>query len=327
MKFFFYLLGMISIVFVQELEASEWKPLAGLSQNLIWPSQPPNTDETSTVKNEELKKSNLVIAGKAAHTIHNVTQPTFTVYRPTSNNTEVGIIVFPGGGYKSIAIDIEGSEVCEWLMNSGITCILLKYRAPNSGCHYDQEQGKHITPKVLTALQDAQRVISIVRYNAKKYKINPNKIGVMGFSAGGNLAVLASTRFKKRSYKLVDKIDKVSSRPDFVIPVFPGHMTMEHKNMRPIKLARNQLNTDIPISSEIPPTMLVHAEDDKVNPSHYSKIYFKRLRKVGVDVKLHLYKTGGHAFGVRTQGKESDRWMQDSLNWLNENKFTLRYNN
>lgn len=168
------------------------------------------------------------------------------------------------------------------------------------------------------ALQDAQRAISIVRHNANEYGIDPDKIGVMGFSAGGNLAVLSSTAFRKRSYDPVDGIDQVSSRPDFAIPVYPGHMTMEHKNKTPKAIAAQELNTDIVVSAEIPPTLLMHAKDDPVDPVHYSEVYERELKKAGVNVKLILYETGGHAFGVRKQGKDTDRWTVDALGWLRE---------
>ncbi|MEO6102555.1 MAG: alpha/beta hydrolase, partial [Pseudoxanthomonas sp.] len=174
---------------------------------------------------------------------------------------------------------------------------------------------KHVAPAIPMALQDAQRAISLVRHNADEYGIDPDKIGVMGFSAGGNLAVLSSTAFKQRSYDPIDDIDQVSSRPDFAIPV-PGHMTMEHKNKIPKAIAAQELNTDIVISAEIPPTLLIHAKDDPVDPVHYSEVYERELKKAGSNVKLIVYETGGHAFGVKKQGKDTDRWTADALEWL-----------
>jgi dienelactone hydrolase len=191
----------------------------------------------------------------------------------------------------------------------------------NGGCNWNKKLRKNVTPDIPLALQDAQRTISMVRYNAnkygaKQYDIDPNKIGVMGFSAGGNLAVLSSTAFNYRSYDPIDEIDKVSCRPDFAIPVYPGHMTMEHKNKTPVAVAAKELNTDIKISKEIPPTLLIHAKDDPVDPVHYSLVYERELQRTGVNVQLNLYNTGGHAFGVKKQGKETDRWMADALTWL-----------
>lgn len=254
----------------------------------------------------------------------NVRFPTIRIYFPKINTSRAAIIVFPGGGYKKLAIDIEstigfeGNAVAQWLNEAGITCVLLKYRVPKSGCHWDEKTKRHVTPDVPTALQDAQRAISTIRFHAKDYNLDPTKIGVLGFSAGGNLAVLSSTAFGKRSYKSIDKIDAVSCRPDFAIPVYPGHMTMEHKNMTPKKIAAEQLNTDIIVSSEIPPTLLVHAKDDNVDPVHYSLVYERELKKAGIKVKLNLYKNGGHAFGVKKSGKDTDRWTEDALAWLKE---------
>lgn len=255
-----------------------------------------------------------------------ITHPTFLFYPPRNRNSRAAIIVFPGGGYKAVAvgkkstIGFNGADVCKWLTESGITCIVLKYRVPNTGCSWDSESRTHVTPDVPMALQDAQRTISMIRYNAKKYQIDPNKIGVMGFSAGGNMAVLTSTAFKKRAYAPIDDVDEVSSRPDFAILVYPGHMTMEHKNKTPKEIAIHELNTDIEISTETPPTLLVHAKDDPVDPVRYSEVYAKELQKAGIDMKLLIYQTGGHNFGVKKQGKDTDRWTVDALGWLKEIK-------
>lgn len=251
-----------------------------------------------------------------------VTHPTFLLYSPRVNSTRSAILVFPGGGYKALAIGPNstlgpnGADVCTWLTDAGVTCILVKYRVPNTGCNWNSETRRHDSPAVPMALQDAQRAISIVRYKADEYGIDADKIGVMGFSAGGNLAVLSSTAFNERAYDSIDEIDQVSIRPDFAIPVYPGHMTMEHKNKRPRTIAAQELNTDIVISTDVPPTLLIHARDDAVDPVHYSQVYERELKKAGVDVELIVYETGGHAFGVRKQGKDTDRWTEDALRWL-----------
>lgn len=255
-----------------------------------------------------------------------ITHPSFLLYSPRINSNRSAVLVFPGGGYKAVAIGpqstigLNGGDVCKWLTDAGITCILVKYRVPNTGCNWNRATRRHDTPDIPMALQDAQRAMSIVRYNAKKYKINPNKIGVMGFSAGGNLAVLSSTAFKKRAYDPIDEIDQGSIRPDFAIPVYPGHMTMEHKNKTPKVIAAKVLNTDIVISKQIPPTLLIHAKDDPIDPVHFSQVYERELKKAGVNVELMLYETGGHAFGVKKQGKDTDRWTDDALRWLRKMK-------
>lgn len=282
----------------------------------LWPDGSKVLEDGITlIANDEYAKNNPRLV---------ISHPTFLLYPPKTNSTGAAIIVFPGGGYKAVAIGQKstlgyaGADVCKWLTDSGITCIVLKYRVPNSGCSWDAETGTHVTPETPMALQDAQRAISMVRYNAAEYDLNPNKIGVMGFSAGGNMAVLSSTSFKERAYDPIDEVDKVSSRPDFAIPVYPGHMTMEHKNKTPKAIAAQELNTDIKISEAVPTTLLIHALDDRVNPVHFSEVYERELKKAGVNVKLIIYPTGGHAFGVHKQGKDSDGWMADALTWLKE---------
>ena len=251
-----------------------------------------------------------------------VTHPSLLVYPPKVDSRRAAILVFPGGGYKALGIGPQstigpdGADVCKWLSDAGITCILVKYRVPNTGCNWNRVTRRHDAPGIPMALQDAQRAMSIVRHHAGDYGIDPDRIGVMGFSAGGNLAVLASTAFNTRSYAPIDAIDGASARPDFAIPVYPGHMTMEHKNKTPKAVAAQELNTDIVVSPDVPPTLLIHAKDDAVDPVHYSQVYARELEKAGVDVDLLLYDTGGHAFGVRKQGKATDRWTDDAERWL-----------
>ncbi len=162
--------------------------------------------------------------------VFNVSKPTITIYNPQKNNTGVAIIVFPGGGYNKLAIELEGSEICEWLSSIGVTGILLKYRVPASGHHYDKDCGCGKDPIKPLALQDAQRAVGMVRYHAKEWNIDSNRIGVMGFSAGGHLVADVSTNYRKRAYKLTDEIDKTNCRPDFGLSFFPGHMTVHAKH-------------------------------------------------------------------------------------------------
>lgn len=256
-----------------------------------------------------------------------VTHPSFLLYSPRARSARAAILVFPGGGFKALAIGehstigLGGADVCEWLTGVGVTCILVKYRVPDTGCNWNRETRRHEAPGIPMALQDAQRAMSIVRHRAVEYGIDPNRIGVMGFSAGGNLAVLSSTAFNARSYDPIDANDQEGIRPDFAIPVYPGHMTMEHKNKKPREVAARELNTDIVISPQIPPTLLIHAKDDTVDPVHYSEVYARELGNAGLDVTLNIYETGGHAFGVRKQGTDTDRWMDDAVDWLREKEF------
>jgi acetyl esterase/lipase len=252
-----------------------------------------------------------------------ITHPSMLVYTPTdAPSPTAAVLVFPGGGYKAVAIGEQstlgwrGADVCRWPTQAGMACIVVRYRVPNTGCSYDPKTRRHETPAIPMALQDAQRALSLVRHHASDFGIDPHRVGVMGFSAGGNLAVLSSTAFPHRTYAPIDAVDRSDLRPDFAIPVYPGHMTMEHKNKTPKALAAQELNTDIVVTAAIPPTLLIHAQDDPVDPVHYSEVYARELRRAGVDVSLILYANGGHAFGVKRQGTDSDRWTDDALAWL-----------
>ena len=159
--------------------------------------------------------------------ITNVSNPTMAIYSPKVKNTGVAVVVFPGGGYQALAIELEGSEICEWLASIGVTGILLKYRVPNSGPHWDKNCNCHKDAVKPLALEDAQRVMGLVRFHSKEWNIDPRKIGVIGFSAGGHLVADISTHYEKRSYLVMDEADKVSCRPDFGMAIYPGHM-LEH---------------------------------------------------------------------------------------------------
>jgi len=223
-----------------------------------------------------------------------------TVYWPKGTNTGVGVVVFPGGGYMGLAMDIEGTEICDWLTSNGITAVLLKYRVPvNKEGPYGES---------LAALQDAQRSLALVRFHAAEWKIDPHKIGVIGFSAGGHLVAATSTRFEKLSYSPVDTADKKSCRPDFGIALYPGHLWERDE---PLKL-----NPNCTVTSNTPPTFLVQAEDDPVDPVFESLVYYVELKKANVPVEMHLYAQGGHAFGLRHPELPLGEWPRLAEKWL-----------
>lgn len=250
-----------------------------------------------------------------------ITHPNLLVYAPRGRSARTAVLVFPGGGFQAVAIGPAstlgqgGAEVCRWLTDAGVTCVIVRYRVPDTACHWNPVTKRHEEPAVPMAWQDTQRAIAIVRHRAVELGIDPHRIGVMGFSAGGHLAVLASTAFGRRAYPRLDAIDDTDVRPDFAIPVYPGHMTREHLNEAG-DVAKHTLRPNIVVSPQVPPTLLVHAKDDPVDPVHYSTVYARELRKVGVEVTVNLYDTGGHAFGVKKQGADTDRWTDDALVWL-----------
>jgi acetyl esterase/lipase len=250
-----------------------------------------------------------MVAGKPYTWVENVTRPTLTLYSPKTNNTGAAIVVFPGGGYKGLAIDLEGSEVCDWLTSRGITCVLLKYRVPDSGPHHDDKCDCRADAKAPTALEDAQRTLGLVRHHAAEWHIDPHKIGVIGFSAGGHMVADISTHWGKRLYPTIDDADKESCRPDFAAAIYPGHML--EKTTKEF-----ELNPTLPVSKETPPTFLLQSVKDPVDDVQNSLVYFIALKKAGVSVEMHLYAEGGHGFGLRRTQMAITEWPQLLEAWM-----------
>ena len=256
------------------------------------------------------------VAGRPWVEVSNVSQPTMTVYSPKGKNTGVAVVVFPGGGYKVLAIDLEGTEAADWLTSKGITCVLLKYRVPFSGPYMDERRGR-VYPKAPLALQDAQRTVGLVRFHAAEWHIDPHKIGVLGFSAGGHVVAGMSTRFEQRLYPAVDAADKESCRPDFAVALFPGHLwANEDLDPSTIKDEKFELRPDIHVTRETPPTLLLQAENDDVDPVEESLAYYIALKNAGVPVEMHLYAEGGHAFGLRRTKFPITKWPELMETWL-----------
>ena len=230
-------------------------------------------------KNLTTPKSSLV-AGHPIIRLTNVSNPTLTLYKPKRHNSGAAVLVFPGGGYSYLVIDITGTEICRWLNSIGVNCILVKYRVPNSGPY----------PKSAAALQDAQRAMGLVREHARAWHINPHHIGVIGFSAGGYLAAAISTNYQKRLYKPIDAADKLSCRPDFAMLIYPGYIAVAIQQMK--------LNPAIHVTAHTPPAFLVQAEDDPFYVQN-SIDYFLALKHAGVPAQMHLFAYGGHGYGLR----------------------------
>ena len=289
--------------------AETWQPSPGHVQIPIWPGTPP--DAKPMPGPEALYPVEKPVAGKPWLWVTNVTQPTLTVYAPKEKSTGAAIVVLPGGGFEGLAIDLEGTEVCDWLTSKGIACVLLKYRVPSEP--YDwQCKCRHDSLVTSTpSLQDTQRTIGLVRLHANEWHIDPHKIGVVGFSAGGYLVAEISTKYRQRLYASVDNADKESARPDFAVLVYPGHLSPGR-----VVTDSNTLNPNVPVSSETPPTLLVQAENDDVDGVNQSLVYFAALQKAGVPAEMHLYAQGGHAFGLRhTQFPITD-WPRLVETWL-----------
>jgi acetyl esterase/lipase len=287
--------------------ADVWQPPAGHTQVPIWPGAVP--DAVADAQPESTGLVQKPVAGRPWTYVVDVSQPTMTFYPPKSGNTGAAMVVFPGGGYEALAIDLEGTEVCDWLVTKGIACVVLKYRVPASGPHWDDKCQCHKDAKAPMALEDAQRTLGLVRLHAKEWGIDPRKIGVIGFSAGGHLVADISTHWQKRAYRPVDAADAESCRPDFAIALYPGHLR-EHTTKE------FELNPTIPVSDKVPPTLLVQAVDDPVDDVENSLVYYIALKKAGVPVELHLFAQGGHAFGLRPTKLPITHWPQLAETWL-----------
>jgi acetyl esterase/lipase len=268
----------------------------------IWPGVAPGAPTNLPPEANVTTPKDNVVAGKPAVRLGNVVTPTITLYRAKDvKNPRPAVVVFPGGGYTHLAIDIEGTEVCDWLNSTGITCVLLKYRVPNTGPY----------PKSPAALQDAQRTMGLVRLHAKEWGIDPDRIGVLGFSAGGYLSAAISNIYEKRIYDAIDDADKLSCRPDFSVVIYPGYLALSEQNFAP--------NPAIQPTANTPPTFIAQAEDDPVHVEN-AVVYFMQLKNAKVPAELHIFTKGGHGYGLRKTGNPSSYWPALVENWLSTSK-------
>jgi acetyl esterase/lipase len=225
--------------------------------------------------------------------ITNVSRPTLTFFpAPAKDGRPAPVmIVCPGGGYGYVVMDKEGSEIAAWLNSNGFSALVLKYRTPNN------REG---------ALQDVQRSISLTRENAAAWNIDPKRVGVIGFSAGGNVAAKASTQFEARSYPVLDAVDQQSCRPDFAVLVYPAYLDDKAGHVSP----------DLNLKASIPPTLIIHSEDDKTHVVG-SRIYHTALDEAKIAHEFKLYPTGGHGYGLRCE-RDAKMWPEDALKWLQQ---------
>jgi acetyl esterase/lipase len=293
-------------------DAKIWEPAPGHVQVPIWPGTPP--DALPHPKPESVGPP----PGREWWPRANdVSRPTMTMYAPQGRNTGAAVVVFPGGGYRMLAMDLEGTEICDWLTARGITCVLLKYRVPGSGPWWDTDNKRRVYPKVQTALQDAQRTLGLVRLHATEWHVDPHKVGVIGFSAGGHLAAAVSTHFAKRTYPPVDAADTLSARPDFAIVVYPGHLWAHEDEDADTRNATDlSLRPDITVGRDTPPTFLLQAQDDHVDGVEQALAYYVALQNAGVPTEMHLYAQGGHAFGLRPSKFAIANWPKLVETWL-----------
>jgi len=279
-------------------EPSIWQPSPGHTQITIWPGAAP---DGSPVPGPETNSQGGVT---------NVTRPTMTVYGPKGANTGAVVVVIPGGGFQMLAIDLEGTEVCDWLTSRGVTCVLLKYRVPSAPYVWRCDCRPHNRSLSTPSLEDAQRTLRLVRAHAAAWRIDPHKVGVLGFSAGGYLVAEVSNYFKARLYAPVDAADQESTRPDFAIAIYPGHLALAENGIALNPTIRSH------ITAQTPPTFLLQNEDDHVDSIADSLSYYMGLKAAGVPVELHAYAQGGHAFGLRRSKLPVSGWPHLVETWL-----------
>jgi acetyl esterase/lipase len=278
----------------------------------LWPGKPP--DEAGNIGPEMMRMSPKLTKKEVEVTeptklLTNVTKPTITIYRPAKEkDTGAAVIICPGGGYWNLYWELEGEEVAAWLNSHGLTGILLKYRVPRRPEEPKDQPARR-------PLQDAQRAVSLVRSKAKEWGIDPKCIGMVGFSAGGHLAIATATRFEKRTYEPIDAIDKVSCRPDFAIAVYPGYLKAKDKE---------ELAPGLSIPSDTPPIFLAHGGADIISPPEHSVLMYLALKRAGIPAELHIYAGAAHDFAVRKVDHPCSTWTESCLDWLRNQGFLKR---
>ncbi len=263
----------------------------------LWPKGAPGEKGDIGEERDMTKPGDGLSGGKQVIRIGNVSTPTLTLFQPPPDkDTGAAVIVCPGGGYNILAMDLEGTEVCQWLNSAGVTAVLLKYRVP---ARKDQE-------RFTAPLQDAQRTLSLTRYHAAEWRIDPKRIGILGFSAGGHLSATASTRFDKRAYDPVDEADQTSCRPDFTLLIYPAYL---------VRKEGPDLSPELTVTSNTPPTFLVQTEDDGVKVEN-SLFYYLALKQAGVPAEMHVFAHGGHGYGLRESDQAVISWPKRAEEWM-----------
>lgn len=267
----------------------------------VWPGDPPGKTEAAGEEKDTTGPKGGLVAGKSVIRLGNVSKPTLTVYRPAKDkDTGACVLICPGGAYRILAMDLEGTEVAEWLVKHGVTAVVLKYRVPAQGGE----------PKHVAALMDAQRALSLIRANARDWGIDPRRVGQLGFSAGGHLTVATATA-SKRMYEPIDAADKLGCKPNFCVVIYPGYLANKQKDA---------LAEGIKVTKDTPPMFLAHAKNDPV-PYQNSELMAKALKEAGVAHALHLYETGGHGFGLRATKEPATRWPAECEKWMKKSGF------
>jgi acetyl esterase/lipase len=280
------------------LTAALMNAMAAPLEIKLWPGKPPGNEPELPPELDTTKDSDNKVAGQRLIRLGNISTPTITVYpAPAEKANGTAVMVCPGGGYTILAWDLEGTEVCERLNVMGITGILLKYRVPKR-----PNQEKHLAP-----LQDAQRAMGIIRERAAEWRIDPKRIGVLGFSAGGHLAAVLSNQAAERTYPKIDRVDDLPSRPDFSILIYPAYLAVEKEFV--------QVSPELTITTNSPQAFITITEDD---PVHVEGVltYAAALKREKVPLELHVYPSGGHGYGLRKTANPVTSWPDLLQEWF-----------
>jgi acetyl esterase/lipase len=265
----------------------------------LWPNGTPEPSSVSGPERDATKATDRPVAGRPVIRVTDVSHPSLSVYQPDSaKDTGAAVVVFPGGGYRILAIDLEGTEVCQWLNSIGMTCVLVKYRVPFDG-HY---------PEKVEDLEDAQQAMRLTRAHAAEWHVDPQRVGALGFSAGGHLVVILGNHadFKREGAPETPE-SKLDARPNFVLVIYPGYLS-DAPDLTKIGPA-------IGPSANTPPTFLLQAEDDPVHEEN-SLLYFQALKELKVPAELHIYAQGGHGYGLRPTELPVTHWPVLAETWL-----------
>jgi acetyl esterase/lipase len=293
LKLRFLLAVLQALPFVLSSSAGEPLPVVPL-----WPDLAPGDKGPIAEEHDTTQPKDGLVAGRTVIRLGDVYKPSITIHRPAAGRQNgSAVVVCPGGGYSILAMDLEGTEVCDWLNSVGVTGVLLKYRVPKR-----PGLEKHTAP-----LQDVQRALGLVRSRAGQWGIDPHRVGVLGFSAGGHLAAMASTDFSQRSYPAVDEADQASCRPDFSILIYPAYLT--------VKDPAGQIAPELKLTTNTPPTFIAMAQDDPIGVDN-ALFYALALRKFNVPFELHVYPVGGHGYGLRPTEKLVTTWPLRAADWM-----------
>jgi acetyl esterase/lipase len=264
----------------------------------LWNGTAPGEKGELGPEHDATKPTDGLVAGKRLIRLANVSNPTLTIHRPAAGkDTGTAVLVCPGGAYNMLALDLEGTEVCEWLISIGVTGLLLKYRVP-------KRPGLEAHT---AALQDAQRALGLARYHAREWGFEPQRIGILGFSAGGHLAAAVSNNYKRRTYPNLDSADETSCRPDFTVLIYPAYLTLKKED--------DKIAPELTITSNTPPTFIAISQDDPVRVEG-ALFYSLALQKSKVPFELHVYPKGGHGYGLRRTKDFVTTWPERAADWM-----------